>query len=517
MSSRLKVLIAISSIILALLYLALATHISSLWPKTSDQAGYFEAGLAVLHGNWRLHGWMLTASNFWTSDIALSALLGGIWHLLGHPAQSPVLLFVQPAILWTGLVLSAFYITLKHLPSLSQRLGALVLLLPCLAFPLMRSPMAYFITLSAIHVGTVIYGLWALYWADNALKTQQKRPLYLSALMICLGTMGDPLMDYTATGAILGYAVLWPQTASRQKFYLILNTIIAATCGKILIALNTVKGGFQTESAESRFTAWESLGHNISTTLHDLLLVFGADPSGRLITASTPELLRLGLVLLGILALGSAARQWWHTRTTNFSLLLTVFAGLNLCALMFSNRIELDGNPIATARYLFPAWAALSCLIALHWAQSRYAIWLALLVLYTTLQADRHDLPHNSTGILSAEAGAVYQSLNQNGPYIGIGSWWSSLNIQAASLQHIRVMPGMRDAQGNVHPFFHIQPSFDWSELSGKRFFILLPSPEETFSKADILHSFGEPSEIRKLSHYDILIYPNTHLLPKPH
>ncbi|MBR0559606.1 hypothetical protein [Neokomagataea anthophila] len=517
MTSRIKTLITALCFVLALLYLALALHISSLWPKTSDQAGYFEAGLAVLHGNWRLHGWMLTPPDFWTSDIALSALLAGVWHLLGHPEQSPVLMMLQPAILWTGLVLSAFYITLKRLSTLGQRLGAAILLLPCLAFPLMRSPMAYFITLSAIHVGTVIYGLWALHWADYALKTQKKHPLYLCALMILLGTIGDPLMDYTATGAILGCTLLCAQTPHKQRLRVIIGTIIAAIGGKGLVALNTAQGGFQTEAMESRFSTWEQLGHNIGTTVHDLLLVFGADPSGRLINASLPEILRIGLVLLGIIALGYTTRTWWHTRTANFTLLLTLFTGLNLCALAFSNRIELDGNPIATARYLFPAWAALSCLIALHWARHRYAISLALLVLYTTIQADKHDLPHHSTGILSAEDGALYHFLDQHDLSIGIGSWWSSLNIQAASLQRIQVMPGMHDAQGNIHPFFHIQPSFDWNTLTKKRFFVLLPQPEETFSKTDILHSFGEPSETYKIGRYDILIYPNTHSLPKPH
>lgn len=499
------------------MYLVLALHISSLWPKTSDQAGYFEAGLAVLHGNWRLHGWMLTAPDFWTSDIALSAFLGGIWHILGRPEQSPALMMLQPAILWTGLVLSAFFITLQRLPNVKQHFGAAAFLLPTLAFPLLRSPMAYFITLSAIHVGTVIYGLWAIHWADCALKTRQKRPLFLSALMVFLGTIGDPLMDYTATGAIIGCVALCPQIRDIQKLRLLVLTILAAGGGKALVALNTAKGGFQTESIESRFATWDQLGHNLSTTIRDLLLVFGADPSGRLISASLPELFRLGLLLLSLIAIGYTAYRWWRTHTANFTVLLTLFALLNVCALAFSNRIALDGNPIATARYLFPAWAALSCLLALHWAGTRHVVNFALLTLYMTITADKHDIPRHSTGILSAEDGAVYQFLDHHGPLVGIGSWWSSVNFQAASLNHLQVMPGMHDAQGNINPFFHIQPGFDWRILAGKSFFVLLPHPDETFSKADILHSFGEPSETHSIGRYDILIYPNTHALPEPH
>ena len=152
---------------LSLLYLLLAIRVSSLWPKTSDQASYFLAGLDVLRGNWRLKGWVLTPPDFWTSDIPLSATLAAFWHALGHPARSPFLLMVQPAILWTGVVVSAFAVVFLRLPDRQSRLGAAALLLPVLAFPLLRAPTAYFITLSAIHMGVLIYGVWAFHWADR--------------------------------------------------------------------------------------------------------------------------------------------------------------------------------------------------------------------------------------------------------------------------------------------------------------------------------------------------------------
>lgn len=50
-------------------------HVARYWARTSDQIGYFLAGKAFIHGNWRLHGWTLTPPNFWTSDIPLSVLL----------------------------------------------------------------------------------------------------------------------------------------------------------------------------------------------------------------------------------------------------------------------------------------------------------------------------------------------------------------------------------------------------------------------------------------------------------
>ncbi|QDH23928.1 hypothetical protein D5366_00045 [Neokomagataea tanensis] len=495
---------------LSLFYLAIAFHVASLWPKTSDQAGYFEAGLAVLHGNWRLHGWMLTAPDFWTSDIVVTALLGGIWRLLGHPANSPALMMLQPALLWTGLVASAFFLTFQRLKTAKSRIGAGIFLLATLGVPLFRSPMAYFITLSAIHIGTLIYSLWALHWADRALSGN-KRCIFLCSSTILIGTIGDPLLEYTATLAILCAVIFSQNRFNLNKILLALSVISATIVAKLLLTLNAATGGFTTEAAENRFASWSDLGTNLSTTTRDFLLVFGADPSGRLIGQSIPELLRFSLVIFSVSAIIFVARNWWRKRCVDFASLLVFTTLLNICALAVSTRIALDGNSIASARYLFPTWVCCACLIALCWANNRGAVFLAFLALSATIIADKRDIPHHSTGILTADDSVLLEYLEQKAPSIGIGSWWGSVNFTAASLDRLHVIPGMHDAQGFIHPFYHIQQRFDWSEFNGKSFFVLLPHPEETFTKADILHSFGPPAETHTIGKYDVFIYANTH------
>jgi len=504
----------VASIIGLTLYLVLAVYVCSLWPKTSDQASYFLAGLDVLHGNWRLHDWVLTPPDFWTSDIPLSAVLSGLWHLLGRPAGSPFLLMVQPAILWVGVVASAFSVVFLRLRGIEERLGAATLLLPVLAFPLMRSPMAYFITLSAIHMGALIYGLWALHWADRFLSSGSYRSLAAVSVLLCLGVIGDPLLAVTGTGAIIAYAFLAQHFALRQRGLLVLASMAATVLAKAILHINAVTGGFVTEPLETRFAPWEQLGSNFGTSVRSILLLYGAEPSGQAVASSIPECLRLLLVGLALAAAFKIARSGWQSRDqiAAFPMMLLLSAALNFMALALSNRIALDGSPIAVARYLFPLWIDLACLTALVWPKKGLAVSLAAMILVVTLITDYRNLPAHSTGLLSSDDNRLLSRLENDLPPDGVGSWWSSGNLEVASLGKIHVYPGMKQGDGTVAPFVHIRKKMDWHSFDGKAFFVLIPHPEETFGEAEVLRTFGTPAKRLTEGRYTIFVYAADHL-----
>ncbi|QEH97411.1 hypothetical protein FXF46_14965 [Gluconobacter thailandicus] len=501
-------------ILLLALYLVLAIHVSSLWPKTSDQASYFLAGLDVLHGNWRLKGWVLTPPDFWTSDIALSAALAGLWRLLGHPAGNPFLLIMQPAILWTGVVASAFAVVFLRLPDPKARLGAAALLLPVLAFPLMRSPIAYFITLSAIHMGVLIYGIWAFHWADRFLSSGSYRSLAIMALLLCLGVIGDPLLAITGAGSLLLYAFLAKELSNGRRALLVGGTLFAVTLAKITLHLNVITGGFETEGLETRFATWEQLSSNLLTTFRSILLVYGAEPSGQIVGAVIPECLRLALVVLALAAAYRVARTAWASggQDNPFCSLLIVSALLDFTALAISNRIALDGSPLAVGRYLFPLWLDLACIAALVWPKSRMAVGISAAVLAVTLITDYRDIPPYSTGILSSEDNQLLSRLEKDFPPDGIGSWWSSGNLEVASLGKIHVYPAMIQGNGTIAPFVHIRKRLNWHSFDGKAFFVVIPHPDETFNEGGVIRTFGIPAARMTEGRYTILLYNADHL-----
>ena len=501
-------------ILLLSIYLLLAIHVSSLWPKTSDQASYFLAGLDVLNGNWRLKDWILTPPDFWTSDIPLSAALAGLWHILGHPAGSPLLLMVQPAILWTGVVTSAFAVVFVRLSDFKSRLGAAALLLPVLAFPLMRSPIAYFITLSAIHMGALIYGLWTFHWADRFLSIGTYRSLAILSLLLCLGIIGDPLLAVTGAGAILLYVLLARDVSWRRRALLVTATFLAVNLARFILHLNTATGGFETEPLETKFASWDQISSNLFTTFRSVLLVYGAEPSGQIVGTVIPECLRLALVVLALAGAYRVARTGWMSggRDNPFCSMLVISALLDFTALAVSNRIALDGSPVAVARYLFPLWLDLACIAALVWPRRRMAVCISAAVLAATLITDYRDMPPCSTGILSTEDNQLLKRLEKDFPANGIGTWWSSGNLEVASLGKLHVYPAVTQGDGTIVPFVHIRKRMNWHSFDGKAFFVVIPHPEETFTEAGALKTFGTPAARASEGRYTILLYNVDHL-----
>jgi len=484
----------------ALFYLALATLVSSRYPKTSDQAGYFLAGIAVAHGHLRLGGWMLTPPDFYTSDIALSALLSTLWRLIGRPESSPLLLIIQPALTWTALVTSTLLI--------AHRRGAtptgLCLIAALLGVPLLAMPPGYFPTLSAIHLGSVLYILWALHHAARSLQPiPGKHALTATFALLTLGIAGDPLVIVAGTLPILATCLRTTATPLRPRLTLAATAIAATLTARLLLALNTATGGFTIDILPVNFAPFTELGTNAAVTLHDLIVTFGADPTGLPVTHALPELARLALLLLCL----HAAWQALKPASPPFGSLLASAALLDALALLLSDRITLEGGSIATVRYLFPLWIALTTLGALQTRTVKLTPLLAPTALVLSLVSTATTLPGHSSGILSTEDNTLITTLHQHDLHHGIGSWWTSLGFQIASHGDITVVPALTGGSCGLTPFVHINRKFDLSSITTHRFFILVPHPDETYTKATALKCFPAPEETLHSGRYEILIY----------
>ena len=87
---RFVVILCGMAIFLTLIYCALFFP----FPRSSDEANFFLAGLDMTRGNWRLHGWQLSPDNFATIDIPIYAALTSPVRTCADPdvrAPGPVL------------------------------------------------------------------------------------------------------------------------------------------------------------------------------------------------------------------------------------------------------------------------------------------------------------------------------------------------------------------------------------------------------------------------------------------
>lgn len=480
-------------------YLALATYVSFLFPKSSDQVAYFTAGVAVAHGHLRLGGWLLTPPNFWTSDIALSALLSLVWRALGHPEASPLLLMVQPAVTWTAIVVSGLAIGWVR----GMAWPGVLVIATLLAVPLMAMRTGYFVTLSAVHLGSVLYALWALHFAARVLERpgQQLGPALLTFLLLLLGEIGDPIDVLTGTLPILILCVL---RAGPGKPRLILGSaaVMAAIASRAILVINTATGGFSTDALPLRFAPFDALGQNATVTVQAVWTVFGADPTGLLVHQALPELARFALMLVCL------AAGWQGLRgMAPFPGILGWAALLDLMSLLFSDRISLEGVSIAAARYLFPLWIDLTILGALLAGRHRGIGAWAAGALALSVVSNVQTLPARSSGILSAGDNNLIAFLKAHDLHHGIGSWWASLGFGLASFDAVTVVPAITGGACGITPFVHIAPRFDFQEITRQRFFILVPSPDETYTKAAALGCFPNPTEVLHSGRYEILVY----------
>lgn len=466
----------------AALYTALGCHIATLYPKTSDQVAYFNAGIAMAHGHLRLGGWLLTPPDFWTSDIPLSASLSLIWRILGRNQASPLLLALQPALMWTALLASVGFIFRRH----GGGLRGGVLIAALLAVPLFAMVPGYFVTLSAIHVGTVIYALWALHFA----ATSRRLPCFV---MLLLGTLGDPLC--IIVGALP--VILWGIQRHRSMAMVGCGSIALA---EALLAINAATGGFTTEKLPLRFAPFDSLTRNIVVTIHDVLTAFGADLSSLPVSSALPELARLGCMLFVAVATLDVIRR---RENAPLPVLLVLAAGLDALALMVSDRIELESGSIATVRYLFPLWIDLTLLAAWHVERYVVAPYFAAVALLLSIWSDHATLPARSTGIVSQDDQALIATLMRSAPPNGIGSWWASDALNMSSLGRLHIVPAIAGRTG-LMPFVHISPPL---QFPGKPFFVLVPHPDETYRKDDAIQQFGAPARQFAIGRYDVLIY----------
>jgi hypothetical protein len=500
----------------ALVCLALFVHLSQLYPKTSDQANFFLAGIDVADGNWRLKGWILASAHYWTSDVALSAVLATLWSMLGRPAASPFLLIAQPAIVWTMILASVLAMAWCRLASLRARLGAAAIILAVLFMPLLRIPVMYFITLSAIHLGTMLYCLAAFHIVDRLLTRSADPPPWMlagCAVVICLGAMGDPLVVFVVVVPVVLTCLCLAALPARRRAAIAGAAIVAAVAAKLLMDLNVATGGFRTQTLIMQFVPFDAVATNVAVTLHCILQLFSADFFGAVPSHAAAELLHLPLMLAALAASVIPLRRLLADRTRiapvpPLLVLLAFGAIVDALAVIVSDHIELEMSSPATSRYLFPLWIYLTLAAGIMFARSKCLTAIALLAIVVTAQANWPVYRGEPVGMLYSPEVELLTFLESHDLAAGIGPYWESSNLQFASLGRVTVYAGAADGNGKIVPYIDWRRQFSFGDLRGPTFFVIVGStPPLLYTADDVLRTFGQPDEQHRVGIFTVFVY----------
>jgi len=494
-------------------------HPSSLFAKSYDQVNSFLAGLDLLKGNWRLKGWVLTPPDFWTSDIALSALLAAIAPAFGLPPTSPALLILQPAITWSITVVLSVCVVASRVRGRRAMLTGVLIVLAVLGVPLLRPGILWLILLSAIHIGSVLYGIAAFHCFDRAFgapRGSSLPSLVAGAVLLALGVIGDPLV--IPVGVLPVLLTAWARGAAptRVRAHVATAALIAAAAAEAGLYLNWKTGGFQTLTLVAGFVDLDRLGLNALTIVSATLTLFGANVFGRPLADSIPELLHLPLLLAAVIAAAAALwrllpARWPYPTATEPSplvLMLSFGAALDILALLLSDRVEIQGAPIAAGRYLFPLLVYGAILAGITFAASRRLLLVAILAIGAAARVDLPLYGKPGTGLLTDPQAELVGFLQAHHLSVGIGSYFDSTVLGFAVGGDFAAYPGIADSSGRIVPFYQLRKPFSFPDLSHRDFFVVVSPPEaQTFTDRDVIATFGPPAEQYRLAGFGLYAY----------
>lgn len=507
------------AVLLSLALLPLYVRVAGHYPRTADQINFLYAGIDAAAGNWRLLGWIMTGINLLTSDVVLIAIVVAVAKAFGVHPTDPALLLWPPAILWWLVVMTAAAIVVWLRPDRRARAAGIVIVAATLAFPLMRGEAMYFITLSAIHVGTLGYALVSLVCATCALHAPSRRKFaaWCAGLFIVLvaGCFGDDLLVFVGA-APMAALLLVRDVPPARRIAVVGCAALAVAAAKLLLMINVATGGFVMTVQPSRFARFEDIPQNIAISIRSLLMWFGADFFGREVRDTIPELLRLPLLLAALLVAANAIRRAASRqpidpdrRITTLSLLLVVAGAINLAALVFSNRVALEGTSIAAARYLMPLWIYLVVLLALDRTWSWRLTPLAALALAATVAANWPIYSTAGPGPIDPRQRAITERLIELNMDFGLTSYWESGVIDFVSGGKIRTAFMATSPDGRLVPIIQLHKKDQLPDLEHTNFFALIPRHWPSFTENDVLRTFGQATERLTVGQYTVLLYKN--------
>jgi hypothetical protein len=369
-------------------------RVSGTQAVTSDGASNALQAWDMLHGNWLLHGWMLTDVSFYTTELP-EYILVEMLHGLG-----PADVHISAAITYTLLVI------LAGLLAKGGKTGREGLVRVLIASGIMIAPQvgagALLLVLSPDHTGTGVPLLLIFLVLDRAPRRWWVPVLI--GLMLVWAQVGDrlaltigvvPVVVVAAVRAYQGVVVRRePLRARAFEVQLAVAALASAVVAELVVKLIRHLGGYVTSPLDIALATSAQWPAHFALTAEGLLGIYGADFAGGRVGVV------MGLAVLHLAGLGLAAWAFGRAIRRFFSLddviaqVLAVAIVVNLAAYVFSllPNANWDNREIASVLpfgavlagrllaehvervRLLPALAAIGCcyLLALGYSVTRW-------------------------------------------------------------------------------------------------------------------------------------------------
>jgi hypothetical protein len=478
----------------------------------SDGASQALQAWDMLHGNLLLHGWGLTDVSFYTTELPqymLVELIRGLTADVVHvaAAMTYTLVVVLAALLAkgtaTGRAAAARVLVTAGIMLAPQLGGGTDVLLS-----------------SPDHIGTTVPVLVVWLVLDRA-RPRWYVPV-VAGLVLGWATVADALVLYigvlplavVCAVRVFRATVAQKQSVKSQWYPLALaaGALAGGVAGQLALRLIESHGGFSTWAPVARLARPDALPHHVRVAAEGLLLLGGADPLGRPVTAGTAVLL---LHLVGVIVAGSAVvfAVWRFLRESDLvEQVLVTAVVINLAAYVLSTQAS---SVIFTREIgaVLPFSAVLAGrLLAGRLVAARLAP-ILLLVLAGYVGGLIYNAAQPS---VPAQNQQLASWLPAHHLHTGLSGYWEANVVTLASRDTVQIRQ-VWVVGGRVVPY-HTEYKASWynPNQSSANFVVLAPVTSTGYpgftDKSAVLATFGPPAHVYHTGKYEILVW-NKNLL----
>jgi len=307
----------------------------------SDGASQALQAWDMLHGNLLLHGWGLTDVSFFTTELPQYMLVDLITGLSANAVH------VAAAMTYTLVVVLAALLA-KGTSTGRAALARVLVTAGIMLAPQLATGTNVLLS-SPDHIGTTVPVLIVCLILDRA-RPRWYVPV-LAGLVLGWATVADSLILYIGVlplalvAAVRVVRAVGAQQQSLRSQWYPLSLGVAAlaggAAGELALHLIETHGGFSTWAPVAKLVSPADLPHHLRVAAEGLLLLGGADPVGRPVTAGTAVLL---LHLVGVILAGWAVvfAVWRFLRECDLiEQILVAAVTINLVAYVVSTQSNL--------------------------------------------------------------------------------------------------------------------------------------------------------------------------------
>ena len=472
-------------------------RISFTYHVTSDGANNALQAWDMLHGHLLMHGWILGDATYYTFDLpvlALTEIFFGLQDLTSHVASALIYLIVT---------VCAVALAVADSRGLARvaRAGVVVAVLTATFHVEWNAP---YLLGAPDHVGTSVFLLVSALLIDRAPARRYTSPLLLAIL--CAGQIGDATVRYVAVPAVVVVSVYRMAAARKVRTGDAANALAAVASVPLAAAVRALMvhfGAYQMVAPRTAIAPPGRWPHNAAIAWHAMRVLFGAEVASGSANPARDAGYVLGIACLLAVAAGFARVVWtWRTASRAEQLLCAAIV-INLAVYVVST-MPIPSNPYEVVAIL-PCGAVLAARACVprripDRLRAGLTAGLAAAVALVPLAIAAARSP------ATAPTAPVTAWLKAHGLTYGLAGYWNGSVITLHSGGQVQARAVV--IQGSRVIRYDWETDTQWFDPSRH---------DATFVITDLAgiglspwaeHYFGKPSQIVRVSHWAILIYP---------